>query len=269
MPELPEVETVRRVLKKDLIGQRIIDIESNYTKMILEPFEQFKSNLLGAKFKDILRKGKFLIFKLDNGYNLIAHMRMEGKFFLEEKGSMNNKHIHVIIHLTDYDLYYQDTRKFGIMVTKSDDDLFKTSPLINVANDPIEGIDKTVLYNNLLKRKKTIKEALLDQSIISGLGNIYVDEVLYMSHILPTRQASKVTLDEVNDIINHSKEIFLKSIEHGGTTIKSFTSSKNHAGSFQDFLLVHTKDVCPNCNNKLTIIKIGGRSSYFCNKCQK
>ena len=126
MPELPEVETVRRVLKKDLIGQRIIDIESNYTKMILEPFEQFKSNLLGAKFKDIIRKGKFLIFKLDNGYNLVAHMRMEGKFFLEEKGSMNNKHIHVIIHLTDYDLYYQDTRKFGIMVTKSDDDLFKT-----------------------------------------------------------------------------------------------------------------------------------------------
>lgn len=269
MPELPEVETVRRVLKKNLINQTIKNVESNYPKMILEPFEEFKNHLVGAKFKDVLRKGKFLIFELSNGYYLVSHLRMEGKYFLEPKDSMSNKHIHVIMELDDYTLYYQDTRKFGIMFTRTKDTLYTTEPLLSVANDPIEGVDITKMYDSLLRKKKTIKEALLDQSIMSGLGNIYVDEVLYMAHVSPLRKACKINLDELNLIVESSKNIFLKSITLGGTTIKSFTSSKGHAGSYQEHLLVHTKETCPKCGKRLTIIKIGGRSSYYCDNCQK
>jgi len=269
MPELPEVECVINALKPNLYNQEIIDVESNYTKMILEPFDEFKSHLIGAKFVGFQRKGKFIIFELSNGYYLVSHLRMEGKYFLEEKNSMSNKHIHVIIHLKDYDLYYQDVRKFGIMVTKTKDTLFTTSPLDHVANDPIEGVDLETIYNKLQKKKTTIKEAMLDQSIMSGLGNIYVDEVLFMSKVSPLREANNVTKKELNDIVVASKNVFLKSIELGGSTIKSFTSSKNHAGSYQDHLLVHTKKICPTCNNELAIIKIGGRSTYYCKNCQK
>jgi len=268
MPELPEVESVIRTLKKDIIGQKIIDLEIRYSKMILEDITSFKNHLINATFIDILRKGKFIIFKLDNGYFLISHLRMEGKYFLEKKNSLDNKHIHVIFHLSDYDLYYQDVRKFGIMVTKDKNSLFNTPPLDKVANDPLEGINEVDLFNKLKKKKNTIKEALLDQSIISGLGNIYVDEVLFLSHINPKRCANLVDLTDCRNIINYSKEIFLKSIELGGTTIKSFTSSKNHIGQFQNNLLVHTKEICPICKNKLEIIKIGGRSTYYCKICQ-
>ena len=267
MPELPEVETVIRTLKKKIIGQKIEDIDIRYPKMILEDSLQFKNKLINKTFKDILRKGKFIIFVLDDIY-LISHLRMEGKFFLEEKNSMDNKHIHIIFKLSDYDLYYQDVRKFGIMVTKTLSTLYDTPPLDHVANDPIEGIDISYVYNKLLKKKNSIKEALLDQSLISGLGNIYVDEVLFLSNIDPRRKAYQISMDELNKIVLNSKNIFLKSIELGGTTIKSFTSSKGHSGHFQNELLVHTKEICPNCHNKLEIIKIGGRSTYFCINCQ-
>ena len=104
---------------------------------------------------------------------------------------------------------------------------------------------------------------------MSGLGNIYVDEVLFMASIDPKREANEISKKELNDLVEYSKETFLKSITLGGSTIKSFTSSKNHAGQFQDYLLVHTKDICPKCGQKLEIIRIGGRSTYYCKNCQK
>lgn len=269
MPELPEVECVCRTLRKKLIGQKILDIDIRYPKMIEENPIIFKKNLLNNTFIDIKRRGKFIIFCLTNDIYLISHLRMEGKFFLEEKNSMDNKHIHVIFKLTDYDLYYQDVRKFGIMVTKNSASLFSTKPLNSLALDPLENVDIDNIYHKLQNKKICIKEALLDQSIMSGLGNIYVDEVLFIARISPLRKSNNISKDEVISIVNISKDIFLKSIENGGTTIKSFTSSRNHAGSFQNFLLVHTKKVCPICKSDLKIEKIGGRGTYYCTKCQK
>ncbi|MCR5786533.1 MAG: DNA-formamidopyrimidine glycosylase [Acholeplasmatales bacterium] len=268
MPELPEVECVIRALKPNLIGQKIEDIDVRYDRMILEDVSSFKSNLINHTFVDIKRRGKFIIFCLNDDTYLVSHLRMEGKLFLEEKNSMDNKHIHVIIHLSDYDLYYQDVRKFGIMVTKTKDTLFTTEPLNHLGKDPIEGVDNNIIFDKIHKKRIPIKESLLDQSIMSGLGNIYVDEVLFTSHVSPYRPSNMVTKEEIDCIIEESRKIFLKSIELGGSTIKSFTSSKNHAGSFQDYLKVHTKNVCPVCGQKLLYEKLGGRGTYYCNKCQ-
>lgn len=269
MPELPEVETVRRCLLKSVLDNKIVEITSNYPEMVEGDFDDFKNNLIGHRIINIDRKGKYLIFKLDN-INLISHLRMEGKFFYQQKNEPVNKHIHMIIRFeNDYELRYQDTRKFGRMVLKDNDALFTTPPLSNLgadAND--ETIDVNDFINKLQKRKNTIKEALLNQEIISGLGNIYVDEVLALSHISPLRKANSIDLEEAKLILSSAKEILDKAIIYKGTTIRTYTSSLGVKGEFQEFLLVHTKTICPYCNAPISKSKIGGRTSYYCTKCQ-
>lgn len=270
MPELPEVETVRRCLIESILDNKIVDISSNYPEMVEGDFDQFKESLIGHKFIDIKRKGKYLIFKLDN-INLISHLRMEGKFFYQAKDEAINKHIHMIFRFDNgYELRYQDTRKFGRMVLKTDDNLYTTNPLLKLgydAND--ENIDLNEVYMKLKARKNTIKEALLNQEIISGLGNIYVDEVLALSHISPFKISNSITKDECKLILESSKDILDRAIIYKGTTIRSYTSSLGVKGGFQDFLLVHTKAFCPYCNEKISKAKIGGRTTYYCANCQR
>lgn len=270
MPELPEVETVRKVLLEKLINRSIVNIISNYPKMVLEDFEQFKEKLIGKKFKDIIRKGKYLIFVFDD-INLISHLRMEGKFFYMEKKDDYNKHIHMIITLDNgHELLYHDTRKFGIMLTKTNEELFTTAPLIQLGEDAnSSNLDSNSLYNQLSKKKKTIKEALLDQSILAGIGNIYADEILAYCHINPLKKAANISLEECELIKNASFKILNDAIASKGTTIRSYTSSLNVKGQYQDFLLVHTKKICPYCGDDIKKIKVGGRGTYYCEKCQR
>ena len=270
MPELPEVETVKRVLKDNLIGRKIVNISSDYHQMIEQPFDTFCSLLLNEEFIDILRMGKYLIFKLTNNY-LVSHLRMEGKFFYLKTGSFMNKYVHMVFELDNgYSLFYQDTRKFGRMVVKDERTLYDTPPLVKLAldaNDP--KFTKEELYLKLKGKSVTIKESLLNQNIISGLGNIYVDEVLYKSKISPLRLSNSISIDECEIILLSSREILDKAIEFKGTTIRSYTSSLGVEGQFQKFLSVHTKDICPGCGCKISKIRVSGRGTYYCKECQK
>ncbi len=272
MPELPEVECVCRHLKEHIVGKTINDVVINYEEMIMCDPKYFINNTKGTTILDVYRKGKFIIFKLNNQMYLLTHLRMEGKFFFEPANSLNSKHIHVYFDLDEYFLYYADTRKFGRMYLKREDELLNSEPLTNVGPDPYE-IYQNKNYDYILdkfkNKKKPIKETLLDQSIVSGLGNIYVDEVLFRTSISPLRITSSITSDEVCELIEISVNVFNKSIALGGTTIKSFTSSRNHIGHYQDYLLVHTKQVCPICKNKIIVTRIGGRGTYYCGVCQK
>ena len=270
MPELPEVETVRRVLKKDLIGLEIKNIDIIYDGIIEDDINYFKKNIVNKRIEDILRRGKYLIFKLNEGY-MISHLRMEGKYFYLKNNSYSNKHVHVIFELSNgYSLYYQDVRKFGKMVYKTDDELYTTHPLSDIGYDPIlDEPDYDLIEKKLKSRKTPIKTALLDQSIIAGLGNIYVDEVLFDSKINPERIANTINLNELKNIIQSSKEILAKAIENKGTTIRSYTSSLGVEGNYQNFLKVHTKNDCPHCKKTLVRVKINGRTTYFCKNCQR
>lgn len=271
MPELPEVETVRRVLKTEIISKTINSVEIRYDKIIDGDVNDFIASVTGKSFKDIKRLGKFLIFELNEGF-IVSHLRMEGKYFYLPENSLDNKHIHVIFHLSNgYALMYQDVRKFGRMIYKNKDELYTTKPLNEVGIDIIleKEIDINEVYGKIIKKHKEIKTVLLDQSILAGLGNIYVDEVLYAAHINPTRYADTITLDEVKSIVFESKRILECAILHKGTTIRSYTSSLGVEGEYQNFLCVHTKDVCPYCKNKLDRLKINGRTSYFCSNCQR
>lgn len=271
MPELPEVETVRRVLTEELVGLNIIDIDIRYPNLIEGDINEFKNNIINKKICKLDRLGKHLIFILNDGA-LLSHLRMEGKFFYVDNDFPINKHIHVIFKLSNNKLLcYQDVRKFGRFNYRSLNDLYTTPPLNEV------GVDLTInnnysindIYKKIINKKIPIKATLLDQSILAGLGNIYVDEVLYEAHINPNRLSNTITLEELELIINQMKIIFDNAIINKGTTIKSYTSSLGVIGNYQNFLKVHTKSSCPCCKSTLTRVKIKGRMTYYCEKCQR
>jgi len=272
MPELAEVETVRNVLKKRILNKRIDKVKVLYEKMFDSDLKEFKEILIGNEFKDILRVGKWLMFELNN-YYLLSHLRMEGKYFIKNSDEEVQKHEHVIISFTDgSDLRYHDTRKFGRMKLVKKEDLWNTEEIKKQGKEPMDDtLDSTYLLDKFKGKRLPIKSVLLDQEIISGLGNIYADEVLYASGVNPLREAKSLNKEECQKIIETSKSILLKSIEEGGTTIKSYTSSLGVTGNYQNYLQVHKREglPCNRCGNKITRIKVGGRSTYYCEKCQK
>ncbi len=270
MPELAEVEVVRNVLNNSLKGLVITGIECRYKPIIEDDFAYFTSKVLNKRIVEIKRYAKYLIFILEDGA-FISHLRMEGKYFYVLENEEISKHVHVIFHLSNgYKLLYADVRKFGRIVYKPTEDIYNTLPLSNIgveANNP--EYNRTELFKAITNKRLPIKTVLLDQSIISGLGNIYADEVLFACGISPFTEAKCITLEQIDLIMNNSLKILNKAIENKGTTIRSYTSSLGVAGNYQNFLCVHTKTICPRCNTALSKSKINGRTSYYCPNCQK
>ncbi len=272
MPEIAEVETVRNTLKKRILNKKIKEVKILYNKIIEGDSKELAHVLVNNEFKDILRVGKWLIFELDK-YYLLSHLRMEGKYFIKNHEEEINKHEHVIITFADNtDLRYHDTRKFGRMKLVKKEDLWNTEEIKKQGKEPMDSsLTSKYLLDKFYHKTMPIKTALLDQEIISGLGNIYANEVLYAAKILPTREAGSLKEEECQALINQAKIIIEKAIEMGGTTIKSYTSSLGVTGKYQDFLKVHKRDgmPCYTCQKPIKKIKIGGRSTYYCEYCQK
>lgn len=275
MPELPEVETVRATLERQIVGEKIVNVIINYPNIIQEmtPVE-FKRKLINQKVEKISRYGKYLFF-IFNDVSLISHLRMEGKYFIKDKTEYINKHEHIIFEFeSGRTLRYHDTRKFGTMKivdTTIFDEIMKEKELARLGK---EGIDVTLtgleLYNKIKTKMIPIKTALLDQTIICGLGNIYVDEVCFLSKIHPTTPCKFITKYKCDEIVKHSKIVLKNAIKAGGTTIRSYTSSLGVTGRFQINLLVHTKESkpCQICDTIINKIQVGGRGTYFCPVCQ-
>lgn len=259
MPELPEVETVKEILKEKLIGKIIIGVNIYYKNIIKT--ECFIDNVINKKIIDITRRGKFLIFHLDDLY-LVSHLRMEGKYFIKNTKNKILTHEHIVFHLNNgYDLRYNDTRKFGTMhILKSLDEL----PLSKLGPEPF-CLDINILPNC----KRSIKTVLLDQTVIAGIGNIYADEICFLANVHPKEITCNLTLKQKEKIITSIPLVLEKAISLGGTTIRSYTSSLGVTGRFQNELNVHTKKRCLKCNTKIEKIKVGGRGTYFCPVCQK
>ena len=272
MPEKPEVMTVCSVLKKRIIGKTITDCNVYWNNIIATDLNSFKKNIINQKIHNINSRGKFIVIELDN-YYLLIHLRMEGKFTFRDKGAELEKHEHVELILdNEISWRYRDVRKFGKMYLIEKDKLNDTPPIKNLGYDYYDKeLNKNYLYENIHKKKLPIKTVLLDQSIICGIGNIYDDEILFLSRINPLRKAVDVKLNECELIINNTKKVLDEAYKLGGTTIKSFTSSEGVHGLFQQKLLVHGRvgEKCNVCGSEILKIKVGGRGTYYCPKCQK
>ena len=272
MPEIAEVETVRNTLKKQILGKKIKKVNVLYDKMIESNVNDFKIKLIGQEFVDILRRGKWLIFET-NDYYLLSHLRMEGKYFLKSAGDPIVKHEHVIFTFEDdSDLRYHDTRKFGRMNLINKEELISVEAVKKQGIEPGDiSLTGEYLIEKLKNKRLPMKTLLLDQTIISGLGNIYADEVLFRAKVNPLKSGKDLSLEEAQKIVRAAEEVIKEAIEMGGTTIKSYTSSLGVTGRFQQKLMVHKREgeECKECGTTIKRIKVGGRSTYYCDNCQK
>lgn len=272
MPELPEVETVKNTLKPKLINKKITNIKLYHNNIIEYPdIEIFKKKIINQTIIDMSRYGKWLIFEL-NDYYLLSHLRMEGKYFFKNKNDELSKHEHVVFTLDNKEeLRYHDVRKFGKMLLIEKDKIKEIGPLTELGYEPWdEKLDIDYLKEKYKNKKLPIKTVLLDQSIITGIGNIYADEILFLSKINPEKVSSKLNNNELENIIKYTKQVLEEAIKQGGSTIRSYTSVDGVHGLFQQKLNVHTKEgcPCPVCNKTIIKIKLGGRGTYYCPNCQ-
>ena len=273
MPELPEVETVKETLKKKILNKTIDSVIVRYSGIIEGiSTDDFTTKLKGQTFRNITRRGKWLIFHLDD-YYLLSHLRMEGKYFLKDENMEFGKHEHVIFRFTDHtDLRYQDTRKFGRMLLVDKDKLNDTRPMLELGLEPWDkNLTIDYLKDKYKNKKLPIKTVILDQSIITGIGNIYADEILFLSNINPLVSASSLKDKDLENIISNTKIVLEKAILEGGTTIRSYTSDLGVTGRFQNELFVHCREneKCQKCGSIILKTRVGGRGTYYCPKCQK
>ncbi len=273
MPELPEVETVRRTLVLWCKGQRIKDVNIVYNKVLDGiNFEEFKSKVINQTINDVNRFGKYLFFILDD-YVIISHLRMEGKYFFikdTEETEYINKHKIITFNLNGNNLIYHDVRKFGKMKLANKDKYMLDKSIVKLGKEPFD-LTSEELYDKLSRLNKSIKQSLLDQSIISGLGNIYVDEILFDCGIMPTRSSKSISLKECEKIVDSSIKILNKAIELKGSTIASYHFNNNESGNFQTMHKVYGKKgkCCCKCGRVIEKMVIGGRGTYYCPNCQK
>jgi len=244
MPEKPEVITVARKLEQKLINRKIESVDVLYDNIVMYPdVESFKEKIVGEVIKSITTRGKWIVIELINNY-LLFHLRMEGKFFFRNVSDSINKHEHVIFNLDNNEqLRFADVRKFAKVMLIPSDKLYTMKPYTELGYEPWDK-DLTPLYLKEKFKNKNIpvKSILLDQSIITGIGNIYADEILFLSNLNPLTKAKDLCDKDLGNIIKNTVKVLDKAIEEGGTTIRSYESSEGVHGNFQDELLVHNKD---------------------------
>ncbi|CAM4188937.1 bifunctional DNA-formamidopyrimidine glycosylase/DNA-(apurinic or apyrimidinic site) lyase [Erysipelothrix inopinata] len=270
MPELPEVETIVRTLEKSLLNETVNHVELMY-EPLLETDSMYPMEILeGKKFVGFHRRGKYLCFEFSDGYYWIIHLRMEGKFHLYGTHHRLTKHTHLLMQTEHHEIHYLDTRKFSRMaVTKDPDSYFMRKKL---GFEPWDThLTSSYLYEAIHKSTRAIKLILLDQSIITGIGNIYADEILFDTQIHPLTKGNKITKKQCELIINSTRNTLENAIAAGGTTIRSYTSALNVTGRFQITLKAYGQEgePCSRCETPMVRIVVGGRSTVFCPKCQK
>lgn len=272
MPELPEVETVRRGLEKMILGKKISSVEISYPKMIKTDFGQFQKELPGQVVETMGRRGKYLLFHLSDKI-LISHLRMEGKYFYYPDEIPTRKHAHVFINFEDGGtLVYEDVRKFGTMELLAPELLDSYFISKKLGPEPTEqDFDLERFKLALKKSKKPIKSHLLDQTLVAGLGNIYVDEVLWRAKVHPSRTSNSLSTQEAIKVHDETIKVLGEAVEKGGSTIRTYTNAFGEDGTMQEFHQVYDKtgQACSRCGAIIEKIQLGGRGTHFCSKCQR
>lgn len=270
MPELPEVETVVRTLEMSLLGEEITSIDVHYPKLLEVDSKLPLEALQGMRFKRFHRRGKYLCFEMDSGYSWIVHLRMEGKFNLYQHPVEATKHTHLVFQTENHTVHYLDTRKFSRMALVENVEAYFVAKGLGL--EPWdEMFTPDFLYKKLKGKSQAIKATLLDQSIVVGLGNIYADEVLFDTKIHPKTSSNKITLKQCKELVPTIQATLSRAIQAGGTTVRSYTSSLNVNGLFQINLKAYGRygQPCLRCGTNLDKIKVAGRTSVFCTRCQR
>ncbi|MBD7895626.1 DNA-formamidopyrimidine glycosylase [Limosilactobacillus sp. Sa3CUN2] len=272
MPELPEVETVRRGLLKIAADRKINGIDVHYGKTITNDVEEFRQSLIGQTIETIDRRGKYLLFRFSNDLTMVSHLRMEGSYYTQPVNAPIDKHTHVVFKFTDgTELCYRDTRKFGRMTLVKTGEEMTVGGLKTIGPEPTAADFKLDYFEKILRRSRgKIKPFLLNQRHVAGLGNIYVDEVLWMSEINPEQPANTLTKDQIQVLHDNIIKELATATKYKGTTVHTFKNAFGDAGAFQEQLNAYGRsgDRCPRCGTKMVKIKVNQRGTTFCPHCQ-
>jgi formamidopyrimidine-DNA glycosylase len=266
MPELPEVETIRRELEPHVVGRTVSGLDFNYEGIVRRAsLEEFRKNLIGQRITGLGRRGKYLIFRLSSGQALVIHLKMTGSLWLKDP----EKFVRAIIHLDDgKNIYFRDPRKFGIMWLVDDE------KSVGGRLGP-EALGKEftakVLAEKLKNRAAPIKALLCDQGLVAGIGNMYADEALFMAKIHPMRAGGSLTEEEVKRLHKAIQRVLRVGIqEKGASTDTYFRPSGEKGTAYWQFRVAHRRgETCPVCGTPLERLPVRNRGSYFCPKCQK
>ena len=289
MPELPEVEVVKRSLINKIQNSIIKAIKINDGRLRYKIDRNQIKKIIGLKFKKISRRSKYLLFYFNSDVIMLVHLGMTGKFFFinQKKAKYktsfyyninydkDKKHDRIIFNLSNNEkLIYNDIRKFGFIKFTNQTD-FKQNPHLKYLGPEPLSAEFNIRYfkNYIIGKERTIKDLLMDQKFISGLGNIYVNEILFFSGIIPNKKIIKLSDNEIKKIIKLTKKLIKKAIILGGSSIRDFSSSSGKKGSFQQHFSVYGKKgedcIKRNCRGKIIKIEISNRSTFYCVKCQK
>ncbi len=289
MPELPEVETIRSDLEKRIVGEKISGLEIRDQKL-LEKGSSWKG-IEGRRVKGLERRGKLLILVLEKEIFILVHLKMTGQLVYQDGkelvagghsldksdlfqgvgGELPNKHTRAIIHFqSGAVLFFNDLRRFGYLkpVTKQE----KEEKLTEFGPEPLmPDFDLLDFQKKLKKRKIAVKKALLDQKLVAGLGNIYVDEVLFLSGIRPERSAESLKSNEIKALYSAIIKILKQGVKYRGTTFSDYVDARGKAGNFSRFLKVYNRGgrPCQRCDGSIKKIKLAGRGTHYCPGCQK
>ncbi|MEL1134373.1 bifunctional DNA-formamidopyrimidine glycosylase/DNA-(apurinic or apyrimidinic site) lyase [Desulfitobacterium sp. THU1] len=273
MPELPEVETIRRSLSQHILNQCITKVEIRWPGAV-EDYEEnpFAETVKGLRIQSIERRGKYLLFTLNEGWSFIAHMRMTGRLIYHTQNHEPEKHTHVVLKLDQGEVHFTDTRKFGRLQLVRTEERLNWPSLARLGPEPLEnGFTPDELGKGIASRKLAIKAALLDQALVAGIGNIYADEALFRAGIAPERCANTLTAEEVVGLHGAIREVLQEGIVAKGTSFRDYQDANGEKGAFQKELKVYGRggEACRCCGQPLEKIRLGGRSTVFCSSCQK
>ena len=287
MPELPEVEVVKKSLERKLKNLTIKEVFINNNKLRYKINNKELSKIKGLKIISVRRRSKYLLINLEKNITILAHLGMTGKFFIFKKNKKyktsfyyslkknDSKHDHLTFFLSKgFKLIYNDIRKFGFIKLFESQNIYKCNHLKFLGPEPLnKDFNKNYISNYFLNKKAKAKNLLMNQKFIAGLGNIYFNEILFLCKISPNRIVKKINKQESEKIVKFTKKIIKKSISQGGSSIKNFASAEGESGNFQQEFNVYNREKkkckTKKCTGIIKKISISGRSSFFCPRCQK
>jgi len=268
MPELPEVETTKNGLESILTNKTIIDVEIRNPNLRWKLDQSIKSKIKYQVIRSFSRRGKYILFNLDNGY-LMIHLGMSGKINVVGINEPLNKHDHFLLKFKNEVMRFNDSRRFGSIFYLKD---LNHKLLNNLGVEPLEdSFHKNYLFENSRNKTQNVKAFIMDSKIVVGVGNIYACESLYMAGINPKTKANKISKQRYHSLTENIKKVLAKAIKAGGTTLQDFAKVDGKPGYFSQELSVYGREDknCFSCNGKIKRIVQNQRSTFYCPKCQK
>ena len=272
MPELPEVEVIRRQLERELPGARIASCEVYLPRLVTYPTPLgYRRGLKGRRVERVGRRGKYLLLGLDDGRELVLHLGMTGSLLLVPRGSERPRHAHILYRLEDgRDLLFVDPRTFGETALLRAGDRSPLRGLQRMGPEPLSREFSAAALRSALRGACRVKPALLDQSRVAGIGNIYADESLHRAGINPLRRLDTLTPAEIRRLHAALRAVLREAIARGGSSVSDYINLRGERGDFQDRHRVYRREgePCPRCGEAIRREVISGRGSYFCPRCQ-